>query len=74
MTEKSRNDLKKYVEQWKKTGPILEEIRRKEIREINTTQVILNLSDAFDICLKSNHLRDSSGLVEMQSLLRRLRS
>ena len=65
--------LKEYVERWRKLGPLLEEIHNREIRETDTTQAIIDLSDAFESDLKLNPPRESSGLVEMQYYFKKLR-
>lgn len=65
-------DVRRWVETWKRTGPELEAIRREEIRAANNVKVIALLEDAF------NHAatlppRETSGLVEMQRHLAKLR-
>jgi len=70
---KNEDSLKNFVEQWKITGPLLENIKRKEIREIDTETAIKNLEDVFESSLKLYPLRESSGLVDMQLFFRKLK-
>jgi hypothetical protein len=74
MNSKNKKSLKTWVDQWKITGPAIDKIRRKEIMTIDTSRAIQNLSDVFESSIKRNPLRHSSGLVEMQSYFRKMRS
>jgi|HubBroStandDraft_2_1064218.scaffolds.fasta_scaffold442177_2 hypothetical protein len=65
--------MKKWVETWKTTGPLLEKIRREEIRKTSTVKAMQNLADAFDSAAFLYPLRPSSGLVEQQALFQKLR-
>jgi hypothetical protein len=61
-----------WVDTWKKAGPELEAIRRREIAEADNVHVVALLEDAF------NHAagmppRTTSGLIEMQRILEKLR-
>lgn len=67
-----RELLQRWVETWKRAGPELEAIRRREIREADTLQVLALLEDAFNQALTLPP-RESSGLVEMQACFRKLR-
>ena len=63
---------RQWVENWKRIGPELEAIRRREVREADNLHVIALLTDAF------NHAatvppRESSGMVEMQQWFAKLR-
>ena len=62
-------DLRRWVHNWEETAPLLEEIRRREIREPDTHQVLANLEGAFNYAIRALPPRRSSGLVEMRRLL-----
>ncbi|MFH0909681.1 MAG: hypothetical protein V1929_13055 [bacterium] len=72
MEEAEREQLKRWVECWKRAGPELEEIRRRELRAVSTPQAMLNLSDLFESAHRHFSLKPMSGLVEQQSLFRKL--
>ena len=74
MQSDSTNDMKRWVETWKKAAPKLEAIRRRELREIDTQAALMNLADAFESCRLHFPLRPSSGLVEQQAWFKKLRS
>ncbi|MCI0746808.1 MAG: hypothetical protein L0Y58_15505 [Verrucomicrobia subdivision 3 bacterium] len=59
--------MKKWVETWKTTGPILERLRREEVKQTDTTESILILNDAFESARLHYPLRPTSGLVEQQA-------
>jgi hypothetical protein len=65
--------VKKWVETWKTTGPILEKIRRDEIRKVSTMQAMQHLAGAFDSAAFMHPPRKSSGLVEQQALFQKMR-
>ena len=61
-----KQQMFKWVQSWKKAGPALAEIRKQELRQIDTQQALKNLSDAFESCTSLHLPRCSSGLVEQQ--------
>jgi hypothetical protein len=61
------------VEAWKAAEPVLEAIRHREIREADNLQVLALLENAFNHALRSEPPRASSGMVEMQYWLAKLR-
>jgi hypothetical protein len=65
-------DMRRWVETWKQAGPELAAIRREEIRVADNVHVIDLLGDAFDHAA-SLPMRATSGLVEMQRILAKLR-
>jgi hypothetical protein len=73
ISEQERADMRRWVETWKAAGPELEAIRRKEIRETDTLKALAALEDAFNHALDTLPMRGSSGLVEMQDTLSKLR-
>jgi hypothetical protein len=75
-SEKSPEELalmKKWVETWKTTGPILERLRREEIRKTSTVEAMQNLTSAFESAVFLHPMRPSSGLVEQQAIFQKLR-
>ncbi len=65
--------LRHWVETWKEAGPKLEAIRRREIREADNLKVLEALEGAFNHAVRMLPPRPSSGMVEMQAWLRKLR-
>jgi hypothetical protein len=59
-------DARAHVRRWRELGPILDELRDREIREANTADAILSFRQAFQIALRDLPPRPSSGLVEWQ--------
>jgi hypothetical protein len=68
-----RELIRRWVGTWRKAGPELEAIRRKEIREADNLEVLKALESAFNHAVRATPLRPSSGLVEMQRWLAKLR-
>jgi hypothetical protein len=64
--------MRQWVATWKQAGPELEAIRQREIREADNLTVLESLESSFNYAVRLP-VRPSSGLVEMQRLLRRLR-
>ena len=64
---------KKWVATWKTAGPLLEKIRRDEIRKVSTVEAMQLLAGAFDSGAFMFPLRKSSGLVEQQALFQKMR-
>ena len=64
--------MRLWVETWKRAGPELERIRESEIREADNVAVLATLEDVFNHALTLPP-RESSGLVEMQRYLAKLR-
>lgn len=65
--------LKKWVRRWKSAGTELEKIRKKQIRGSDTRLAIELLDDAFRSALRLFPPKPTSGLVEQQKLLHRLK-
>jgi hypothetical protein len=68
-----KETLRHWVETWRAAGPELEAIRRREIREANNLQVLASLEAAFNHAVRTMPPRESSGMVEMQKWLAKLR-
>ena len=74
MTEQERELMRRHVETWKTTGPILERLRREDVRNANTTEAILAFNDAFESARIHYPPPPTSGLVEQQAIFMRARA
>ncbi|MGH9608266.1 MAG: hypothetical protein ACRD34_01200 [Bryobacteraceae bacterium] len=68
-----RETLQRWVRTWVEAGPELEAIRQREIGKLDNLQVLAALEPAFNHAVRSQPPRPSSGLVEMQRLLKKLK-
>jgi hypothetical protein len=64
-----REQICRWVENWKAAGPRLEAIRRREIQEPDNLKVLALLEGAFNHALRTLPPRPGSGMVEMQKWL-----
>jgi hypothetical protein len=77
MDEGERELTKRWIETWREAGPLLEEIRQKELAAMTedearrASEALLSLADA-EMYVPPDRRR-SSGLVEQQRLFGRLR-
>ncbi len=65
---KPRSD-KEWVEHWRRLGPILEEIRREELRHFNYEEQLPIIDALLQLGVDYAVPRPTSGLVELQRLL-----
>jgi hypothetical protein len=72
MTAEERELMKKWVETWKTTGPILERLRREDVRNANTGLAIQHLSGLVLPSLQQYPAKPTSGLIEQQALFKKL--
>ena len=68
-----KEKLRAWARTWEKTGELLENIRREEMRESSLPETILALTDACESALLLNPPQPTSGLIEMQRIFRRLK-
>lgn len=68
-----REQLKHWVDAWKRAGKELEQIRRKEIREIDTQRAIEAFNGLVQIVVRDHPPPPTSGLVEQQAWFSKLR-
>jgi len=68
-----REAMRRWVETWRQAGPELEAILRKEIEKIDVQKELAALEGAFNHAVRSWRPEPTSGLVEMQRLLAKLR-
>ena len=71
MTEKDA--IQRWVKTWKDYGPELELIRHREVRDEDNLLSLRLLARAFNYAARTQPPGDSSGLVEMQHYLAKLR-
>jgi hypothetical protein len=68
-----RDSMRRWVETWKRAGPELEAIRRKEIESLDTRETLAALEGAFNYATRNVPPDPNSGLVEMQKWFAKLR-
>jgi len=73
MSQQADEITKKWVETWAKAGPRLEEIKRRELREMTYEQRIRAIDTLFQLGCLLRKPRTTSGLVEQQRLFRKAR-
>lgn len=60
---------KEWVEHWRRLGPILEEIRREELRNFNYEEQLPIIDALLQLGLDHAVPRSTSGLMELERLL-----
>jgi hypothetical protein len=73
----TRQDQRAYVRRWVETGQILEQIRWRELRALDAAAALAASDHLIDAAVRvplSSARREWSGLVDLQNLLRRVRS
>jgi DNA replication protein DnaD len=60
---------REYVQRWRQLGPMLEKIRRQELREFRHEDNIEIIDALFDLGTRQGTQRTTSGLVELQRIL-----
>jgi hypothetical protein len=74
MNESEKNSLRAFVRHWQRVGPLLEEVRRRELRELGNgpcDPLVESLLELGEIASKSQP-QTTSGLVEQQRRFRKL--
>ena len=74
MTDSVRRDDKAWLEHWQKVGPLLEQIRRAELRNYRHEDHIHIIDSLFQIGCQFARPRETSGLVELQRLFQKART
>lgn len=69
MSESNPRSDKEWLEHWRCLGPILEEIRREELRHFNYEEQLPIIDALLQLGLDHAVPRPTSGLVELQRLL-----
>ena len=57
-----------YLERWEVAGPMMEEVRRRELQEMDAEKVIADLGPVIDWALANFPPRETSGLAEQQKI------
>jgi hypothetical protein len=66
LTPEEIERTKKWVETWRKAGPILEKIRRNEVRNLDSFKTIAHLCGPADYTVAPRAPKPTSGLIEQQ--------
>ncbi len=72
MVDNEARELRAYVERWRLASAKFEELRRKDLRNVNVAERIEAMNGAFKATL-STQTRNTSGLVEQQAIFARMR-
>jgi len=65
-TAADTEQLRQWVACWRRAGARMEELRREELRQVDTMQSLLSLADAFESCRLHYQPLPTSGLIEQQ--------
>jgi hypothetical protein len=71
--DRDRELLRQWVETWRRAGPELEEIRRREIEAIDTGEAIRQIFGSSESLFRNLEAPTTSGLVEQQAWFAKLR-
>ena len=71
MADDEQKELRAYVERWRLASAKIEELRRKDLRNVNVAEHIEAMNGAFEAAL-STQTRTTSGLVEQQAIFAKL--
>lgn len=69
MSDSQKKSDKEWAEHWRRLGPILEEIRREELRNFNYDEQLPIIDALLQLGLDHAVPRSTSGLVELERLL-----
>jgi len=64
---------RRWAETWARAGQALAELKRRELRELDTGVALTQLADAFEYALRHARPTETSGLVVQQRLFARVR-
>jgi hypothetical protein len=73
MTRPEAWTLRRWAETWREASAALTDIKRNELRGLDTPQALDQLADAFNAALRHAHPQPTSGLIEQQRIYARLR-
>ena len=68
-----KTQLKEWLQTWQETGPILERLRREELRNLDTYRAISNLLGTVDYSQEPFRPKPTSGLVLQQAWFKKLK-
>jgi hypothetical protein len=66
-------DMKQWVENWKRVGPILEQIEMEALRAPGYEDGLANFGSLLDWCCKHSTPKPESGLIEQQRLFMKMK-
>lgn len=72
MSDDQKNDLRAFVERWRLASAKFEELRRKDLSNVNVAEHIEAMNGPFEAAL-STQTRTTSGLVEQQAIFAKIR-
>jgi hypothetical protein len=72
MTSSQRANIQRSVDAWRRAAPVLESVRRADIRSADTVSSIAAFRGAALVKAKTHPPAATSGLVEQQRWFRRL--
>ena len=73
MSEEERAQMKEWVERWKRVGPILERIKREELRRFRYEDSWHIADELLEMGCRFGTPRTTTGLVEQQRLFAKAR-
>jgi hypothetical protein len=73
MQEDMKQATKEWVENWKRVGPILEQMKYEELRKPDYHKELEGLLGMIDLACKQSEPSKTSGLVEQQRLFMKMR-
>lgn len=65
------DEAREYVARWKQAGPVLEKVRREELRKLCDEDVRTQIHDLLEIAGSFRQHRPTSGLVEQQRIFQK---
>ena len=71
MSELEKAQIRAWFRNWAEVGHILDEVRAEEIRNADTVRSMEILDGMFDDAARSQPARETSGLVEQQTIFAR---
>ena len=74
MTGDSKRELHAFVDRWRIASPRLDDLRRRELIDVDVAERIEALNGAFEAALADRSDRKTSGLVEQQAIFARMRN
>lgn len=72
MPDDQEKELRAFVERWRLASAKFDELRRKDLRNVNVAEHIEAMNGAFKAAL-STQTRTTSGLVEQQAIFAKMR-
>ena len=72
MSDDQEKELRAFVERWRLVSAKFEELRRRDLRNVDVAEHIEAMNGAFEAAL-STQTRKTSGLVEQQAIFAKMR-